>query len=751
MSSNNISVFSGPPTVENFPSSDADFAVTNENAPSASFLPSPNNVYPNVLSEYASYSCIITFGMLTTNELNNPDRTYRKNGPERIIARSGGAGSKKVPTAYEKEFGITTEYFIDDLEITSVIAPTSQTRETNAHVFTFNLKEPYSMGVLLQTLAVSAYDAYTERAADENSTVSYIDIPYLIGMQFIGWNDDGTYVEIPNTTRWIPIRLATMDFTVGPEGTVYNISAYAYNEMALIDEFQTINQDIDVKGSTVADFLQLQQEEKLTSLTGAINEIQIAETQAGNKQEADQYVIAFPKDGESLSAQINAAQEENQGATVTENESNNSVTASPGVTLEQIKKIVEDDGNINEIGLSKLAPNPFEVETRPMGRALDEGVVTDTVDGVTFLRKGNIAVREDLTSISFKKGMRIQEIIEDVVLLSEYAKQFVNDPSDDLGQKKFFRIETDVYNLASQDNVRQRQRAAKIFVYKVVPYRVSESFFNHPSSTTKGIDALRNRIPKYYDYIYSGKNDDIINFDLNFNTSFYSGMRFDLAQLRQEIITKRGLDEEAARQVSEGSNNEEVSAPAEGITNTNTGDRGGSGNVYQSAETAIARYFTEELLNSPADLINLDLEIWGDPYYIADSGTGNYTAKKDTELEQTTIDKTIDYQNNEPYLILNFKTPIDYDIENESSTYGQMKFPESGGQTVTQFSGIYRIHTVTNTISGNKFTQNLSLTRLRNQTGSPTGTSDYLIQDTNELFSVFLDGFQASNNGSNIA
>ena len=746
MSTGNISVFSGPPAVENFPSSDSNFAVTNEDAPSLSFLPPPNIVYPNVLSEYASYSCILTFGMLTTEELNNPESTYRKVGPQRIIARSGGSGTKQVPTAFEKEFGITTEYFIDDVEIQSVIAPTSQTRQTNANVVNFNLKEPYSMGVLLQTLAVTARDAYPERAANENTTLSYVDVPYVLIMEFVGWNDDGSYVKIPNTKRFIPLRLTGIEFSVGPEGTTYQVGAVAYNEIALLDEVQTVYQDVELRGETIADFLQIQSEEGLPSLTSILNDRQNAEKDAGNKPQPDQYVIAFPKDGESLSAQINAAQEENQAATVSDNESSNSVTASPGITLEQIKQIVEDSGNINDIGLSKLSKDPFDTETRLMGRAQE--VFEQTTDGTKFWFKGGVVLNQDLLAISFMGGMRIQEIIEDLVLMSEYGERFVTEPSDDQGLKPYFRIETDVYNLASQENEQQRQRAAKIYVYKVVPYRVNESYFNHPSSTTKGIDVLRSRIPKYYDYIYTGKNDDIINFDLNFNTSFYAGIRYDFGQLTQDNIVDRssgqnGGQDETSSRLPQGTNDTaEPSAPVQSTANANTGERGGAGNVAQSPENQIARDYTELLLNSPSDLITLDLEIWGDPYYIADSGTGNYTAKTNTEQPQTTIDESIDYQNDEPYLILNFKTPIDYDIENQSSSFGEMQFPESGGETITQFSGIYKIHTVTNTISNNKFTPSLQLTRLRNQTGS--GTGGYLAEpgNTDNVLAELLN-FQA--------
>jgi hypothetical protein len=686
---------------------------------------STTSIADNALNSYASYSCIITFGVLSDREVNDPANTYRKNGPQRIIARSGGSGTKQVPTTYEKELGITAEYFIDDLEIQSTLAPTSQTKQTNANVINFTLKEPYSMGILLETLAVTARDAYPERAADDTTTFSYVDVPYVIILEFIGWDDQGRYREIANTTRYIPVKLTGVDFTVSPEGTSYNVGAVAWNEQALIDEIQTVNETVELEGSTIAEFLQVQRN-GLKTLTATLNERQNAEKEAGNKPQPDQYVIAFPKDDESLSAQINQVQEQNQGATVNEGDANsNSVTADTGITLDQIKEIVENDQNINEIGQSKLVSSGeaiFNTGTELMGRP--EEVFTFQENNINFFARGQIVVQEGSKSISFMPGMRIQEIIEEFVLMSEYGEKLVTEPSDDYGRKKYFRIETDVYTLASTENVRKQQKSAKIYVYKVLPYLVSESYFNHPSTSTKGIDALRERIPKKYDYMYTGQNDDIINFDLNFNTSFYAGIRADFAQTRQDLLLSRGPRREGVYRLGEGTRDtQELPASVEGTYSSNTGQRGGSGNVDLSAESLIARDFNDILLNSGADLITVDLEIWGDPYYFADSGVGNYTAPSAESTPQTKKDGTIDYQGNEPYLILNFRTPIDYNQSNDSQQYGEMTFPEAGGKPVRQFSGIYRINTVTNSISANRFTQSLQLTRLRNQTQAGDGGS----------------------------
>ena len=120
-------------------------------------------------------------------------------------------------------------------------------------------------------------------------------------------------------------------------------------------------------------------------------------------------------------------------------------------------------------------------------------------------------------------------------------------------------------------------------------------------------------------------------------------------------------------------------------------------------ESIVARNFNEALINSPVDMIMVDLEIWGDPYYIADSGMGNYSAAigPSTNLNS---DGTMDYQSGEVDIELNFRTPIDY-------VGNYMTFPGGGSAPVGAFSGLYKVLFVANKFSGGQFTQTLQTIR----------------------------------------
>ena len=85
--------------------------------------------YRNELDQFASYSSIFTLGCLTNLELNFPP-SYRTLGPLIKIIKSGGTGGNKVPTIYETDGQV--EFFIEDVQIQTHMAPNTGTRHSNA-------------------------------------------------------------------------------------------------------------------------------------------------------------------------------------------------------------------------------------------------------------------------------------------------------------------------------------------------------------------------------------------------------------------------------------------------------------------------------------------------------------------------------------------------------------------------------------------------------------------------------------------
>ena len=126
-----------------------------------------------------------------------------------------------------------------------------------------------------------------------------------------------------------------------------------------------------------------------------------------------------------------------------------------------------------------------------------------------------------------------------------------------------------------------------------------------------------------------------------------------------------------------------------------------------------------EAVTNGTDQQQLNMNIIGDPYFIAHSGTGNYTASP-TAYTNLNSDGSVNYQNGEVDVIVNFRTPIDI-----NQTTGLYNFGgQSASAPVIGFSGLYKINTVTSTFKSGKFTQILEGFRRKGQDFPEEGTPE---------------------------
>jgi len=695
----------------------------------------------NPLSRFASYNYVFTFGPLADWEINNPDLTYRKKGPSTIILQTGGTVNKQVQHLYDQQRGIHTEYFIDNVEVSCLMSPNSKTKQTNATSISFEVLEPYSMGMFLQTLQVAAL-----KAGHKN----YLEAPYLLTVEFVGWDDNGNPLKIPQTTRMFPIKLSNTTFNVTDQGSQYTVEALAWHEQAFADEVQVLKTDVDLQGGTIAEMLQT----GALSLATQLNSRELEQETAKNKSTGDQYVFLFPTIRSSSEEGLTGGAEDNSGATTQTSASNDAggirdltdkqkqdlyqtltgiengeipadfdaeINKILGYVIrrnalgEAIREYSEAPENINKIGLSKIAKSYLDSGKSQFGKP---GFVKDK--DTNEYKRGNITISTDLKKLQFAKGTKIQDIIEELVLLSEYGRQFVTETPDENGMKKWFRIETDVYNVTDSANVEKTGTTAKVYVYRVIPYGVQTSRLTAPSQPPPGIQNLMKQALKEYNYIYTGANDDILRFDINIDAAFYNAIQSDFGQLHKDRVLGGSQkmvqgEKQPIMGANEGRSDALPKTKQVQSVDTDSGNLGGGTEVHP--ETQIARSFNEAIVNSDVDLVSADMEILGDPYYIADSGMGNYSASEVANAMNITSDGSMDYQSSEVDIIVNFRTPLDIGKD------GFMDFPSLGTRPVAEFSGLYQVVEVHNKFSGGKFTQELKTIRRRDQEQALTASA----------------------------
>jgi len=118
--------------------------------------------------------------------------------------------------------------------------------------------------------------------------------------------------------------------------------------------------------------------------------------------------------------------------------------------------------------------------------------------------------------------------------------------------------------------------------------------------------------------------------------------------------------------------------------------------------------FNNAFLNNNVDLVNLNLEIMGDPYWMVDSGLTNYFSPPSDETELKNEDGTANYEGSDIYIYITFRTPAD--VNTSTSLYNFSK-----EEVISPFSGIYKVISCVNIFEDGLFKQTLKCIRMRGQ------------------------------------
>ena len=718
-----------------------------EQAPAEKTLPLPND-----LERFASYNNIFTFGCISPEEINFPDKTYRQSGlqPGKILLRSNGLSIGDKPRTYaEQAYNIDTQYFIDDVEIETVVAPNTKSRATNFHTMRFKIREPYSMGQLLQSMQLCATNA---------GYANYLEAPWLLIVEFLGYtNDSDTASSLPYK-KMLPLKIVNVAFNVDTEGSNYDFVCSAFNDDAYSDSNQGIPVDITVSGNNLEQICQ----SGLSSLATHINthHLNARKNEDDPEYEIDEYMFAFPNDNASkrigdllatessnntatvgTATKPNSSPEEVQAALSTVAGDRNEYGQHSGiaynfepysndtnVALEKrlvdgrlgyslkrsnmsqaLKKILTgSEGDVSEIGTRKILPeNPLSGGESPYGFS-NFALNPET----QLLERGGTKINPTQRTITFTRGTKIQRILEELVLLSDFGKRLADTAAFKTdGFIDWFRIETSVYIIEDKKFEAKHSRHPRIYLYKVLPYRVHSSVFKMPNSPPAGYDKVVEQAVKSYNYMYTGLNKDILEFDIQFDNQFYAAIASDSNRLDGANDQKSGGPP--------GRNYPEYNMGAT-FTGTNLSDNkklkrivgsgtqgGGTGAMIETSSIKLARQFNEAVMNSESDLISMKIKVLGDPYYIADSGIGNYNSEN-TAYYNINADGTMNHQSGEVDILMNFQTPID--INDNTGGYSM----DGSALGVANFSGLFRVITVRNMFNGNLFTQEIDLVKRPN-------------------------------------
>ena len=659
---------------------------------------------PNPLFDYASYDYILGIGCLSSAEANNPDTTYMTGGKIELICKSANADPEnRVDTPYGK-----FDFFVDDLKLDIQIG-LENNLNSNVTDISFQVTEPYSMGMF--TIAM-------QYLAAKKGHKNWRDAPWLLTMEFRGNTESGKILSIPKTFRAIPFNIKNINMRVKETGAIYNIEAMPTSQATLSDAASKLANDVSIAGASVLQLLQTGEK----SLQVALNKRAALLVANNSAAVPDEYIITFPKTLASKTPAIS----EDAGATTASREAINKLI---GVTKGKngYEQNVDD---VNEIGSAILNFNKANAGTPTVGAPVD----TYDTESKTFF-KGKLTADPKSSDFKFNQSQDIPNAINQVIMKSVFPNKALDEKNvDSKGFRKWWRIDCQKFIIPTESNLPITGVAPLVYVYRVVPYDVHASKMITVNTKGPGFYELAKQTVKEYNYIYTGKNVDIINFDIYFENGFFTSMAADFLNKGADTVTVDQVgdtstpdpNKEIVAPLGTGNPPEQKLGVMPGIVRflkilTNTDQKGGSG--PDTPAVRAARIFHDAVTrSSTSSMTTLEMEIIGDPYFIAHSGMGNWTGQSTTNSTNLLDDGSINWQNGEVDILVNFRTPIDI---NQATGLYQFAPPTSSAPLIS-WSGLYHVTNVVCRFQKGQFKQTLKGQRRPYQevsvSGTPTGS-----------------------------
>lgn len=624
---------------------------------------------PNPLTSFVSFSYIFTLGVVPEQMLENPD------GYGTVILQSAnGLEGQRLASG-------RWDFYIDEVEMDTIVGYIRPTQGTNLTTIEFTVIEPYSIGLFLESLQVASgvivsTATSTSSSASDVKYINYANAPFMLTIEFVGWDDDGNSVKLPDAIRRIALRLVNIEMDISTKGTRYKVQAIPWAEYALTDEFNRFKTDFNYSFNnngpyTVEDILKTAEK--------------------------------------SLEAGYNLASK--------------TLAEKSNPKLDQYDTInIKFDEQATDIKTSMIK---FDMQSGGASSPLKE---TDVMtDGQ--VNRSKMKYDDKNTAFTYNQGSTVVKAITEIILRSEYCKKSLQSKqANPTGMIDWFRIETEI---RSKDTEQGRGRPAYDVTFKIVKYKIHSSRLVHPSAKPN-YDILKSNVVKVYDYIYTGKNTEVLNFDINLKYGFFTTAYADKNQNNSDIVygaqlnaggkTTKAAPLTFTDPIKLDGSNTDPGNPSSVTGSSITARDATVGGPPHDALSLLSRTFHEALLNSYVEMVTAELEIMGDPYYIISSGTAN-ASFSNTGSYNITGNGEMNYQNGEVDIELNFRTPVDIDPDTGLADFGNTEIMKG-------FSGLYQVIQASNKFRQGKFIQVLTILRRPRQYGE-SSTEKAVVKEVN--------------------
>lgn len=671
---------------------------------------------PNPLHALPSYTYNISLHVLSPLHYKETLESSQYIPNESVLIGGAGryASDQRAPAFRDVDF------YIHDLKMLSIIGANRHSQNANVINLSFTIIEPNGATLLNRIIDTARF--IKEKNGLKNDP-NHLDLPYLLEIEFVGYDDNGIPIPARTSpfTKYIPIKIISMKFKVTSKGAEYRCDAIPYNHHALSNTVATVPVNIQVTAETVGDFFLAKPGsdagDALKQEVDEFNESQREKTEAAkNIKDEDGRADALKEVSAEYKNKIFKASSYSDAI----NAAFKLIKANRNTQEADSIEFVIDD----EIAKSRIdsVEATSSISTTPM---TEEGTHSSASPG---------AIVRNQINININSGTNLLQVIETIVLGSLYIRDEVINPSDPADAARFkkmleekkkmnwFRVIPEIV-LKDYDPV--RNEFGKLYRYHIVKWPITNNLIKYASN------GIPDKVQKSYNYIFTGENNDIIDFQLDFDMLYYVSVTMVREQLmKDQLLQKEAETSQNKISPDEGSKDKEEVTLAKvahdkskearpdlhrevpqianpSATSTSIGSK--------DPKTAIV-YDTRNALmsNSRGDMINVKLKIIGDPHFIKQDDFFYPPHKRSTFIPVPEIDayvtqnESIVTDSGELYAFLNFKTPKDFSDDTGLLDYDS-KYIES------PFKGFFKVLTVESNFNNGKFEQTLDLIRLPDQ------------------------------------
>lgn len=645
----------------------------------------------NVLHQYESYTSVFTLSALTKLEINDP-RLIKKGTPiKNIIARSSGVSSDTVQNfgttktegigdtgdePISREVFSTTssknkettaplpatmseflDVYIDNVEIDSVPSLSERAKSTSATAIRFEVFEPYAVD-FIPRLAQAAWSLGTD---------NWQEHPFMLTIQWkanrsVNAGGNNYVVE----ERRIPINITQIDTTVNQGGAKYVVFAVPFPETSLFNRSNYVGAEGEIFGNTVQDItLELERLLNIKAVKDSLTFVPKTDQQAPSGPDTIQN---HPDTYKIIIADLNG------------------------------------EGVANDIATSKMnLPKSAATSTE----------TSNTNKNTSVNPKKNVNTK---SAFRVTTGMSVTQILEDIMLLSDYCKNIFKPSTiekiSNAKEVNWFKIKS---YTKLKDNNKLNGTIQKEHIFVIHPYsvHVSQLLTTLPAKLSAEIFSyIKENYARAYDYIYTGLNQDILSFDITLNNLFTRNFNpkgdytaGDLSIIENNIQLFEALKKATK---STGATNQKGNMLPGRKTRMLIGETSMNASSLSGENQAVYDFYSW-LVNPASDLVNVNLGIIGDPYYISENYNyvDDYTQIREGSKDEKRKSGTVMFSDGGAvYVLLRFRYPNDRLGPNNKVEHRT---------TNAIFNGLYFVKGVKSSFNSGRFTQNLELVKMRGE------------------------------------